>query len=171
MSQKILDAINWHIVIDGDGTIFVEPQSKEIVATFDALENDTILPQIDYTDDWYECPNILRTIVDDTAVVIVDDDEDSELSTKTRGREVWAEETNVNLSEAESQTTYTKRRLKELQSRSIEISYRRRYTPKIRVGDMIYLNYPRQGIQGNFAVVSQSIELGYNAETTEKVRG
>lgn len=170
MSQKILAAINWHLVIEGEGTIFVEPQSKEIVAKFDTFENDTILPQIDYTDDWYECPNILRTIVDDTAVVIVDDDDDSELSTKRRGREVWAEETNVNLSEAESQITYTRRRLKELQSRSVEISYKRRYTPNIRVGDMIYLNYPKQGIQGDFTVMSQSIELGYNAETTEKVQ-
>lgn len=169
MAQKVLKAINWRIRIDGDGTIHIMPTAQKSSAVFDPYENDIVLPQIDASDDWYDCPNVLRTIVDDTSVVIKDES-GGDLSIKSRGREIWAEETNVALSNAESQVTYTQRRLKELQSHSVEISYKRRYQPSILVGDIVTLHYPKQGLQGDYRVLSQTIGIGYGAETSEKVR-
>lgn len=169
MAQKILDAINWRVRIDGDGTIHIMQTAKKSSAVFDPYENDIVLPQIDASDDWYECPNVLRTIINDSSVVIRDE-EGSDLSIKGRGREIWAEETGCTLSAAESQATYTQRRLKELQSRSVEVSYKRRYQPEILVGDLVTLHYPKQGLQGDYMVLSQTIDLGYGAETSEKVK-
>ena len=169
MAQKILTAINWRIRISGDGTILITEKATEPVATFDPYENDIVLPQIDTSDDWYECPNILRTIVDDSSVVIRDES-GSDLSIKERGREIWAEETNVTLSDAESQITYTQRRLKELQTHAVEASYKRRYKPEITAGDIVALHYPKQGLQGKYLVFSQTVEIGFGAETSEKVR-
>lgn len=169
MAQKILKAINWRIRIDGNGVIHISEKANSSSAIFDPYENDILLPQVDVSDDWYECPNILRTIVNDSAVVIRDES-DSGLSIKGRGREIWAEETGVALSDAESQVTYTQRRLKELQAHSLEVAYKRRYKPNILVGDIITLHYPKQGLQGDYAVLSQTVELSYGAETSEKVR-
>ncbi len=169
MVEKILKATNFRLRIDGTGTIHIADQAKFSSGMFDPYENDIVLPEIDASDDWYECPNVLRTIVDDTSIVIRDES-DSDLSIHGRGREIWAEETNCNLSDAESQATYTQRRLKELQSHSVEVSYKRRYQPDIFVGDIVTLNYPKQGLQGNYLVFSQTIEIGYGAETSEKVR-
>lgn len=169
MAQKILKAINWRIRIDGDGTIHLTEKASKSSAVFDPYENDIVLPQIDASDDWYDCPNVLRTIVDDSSVV-VRDESGGDLSINSRGREIWAEETGVALSDAESQVTYTQRRLKELQAHSLEVSYKRRYRPEILVGDIITLHYPKQALQGDYVVLSQSVELGYGAETSEKVR-
>lgn len=169
MAQKILDAINWRIRIDGDGTIHITKTPSKSSAVFDPYENDIVLPQIDASDDWYECPNVMRTIIDDSSVVIRDEG-GGDLSIKSRGREIWAEEKGCTLSAAESQVTYTQRRLKELQSHSIEASYKRRFQPAVSVGDMVTLHYPRQGLQGDYIVRSQTIDLGYGAETSERVR-
>ena len=169
MVEKILKAINWRIRIDGDGTINVTAAATQPSATFDPYQNDIVLPDIDASDDWYSCPNILRTIVGDSSIVIRDDS-GSDLSISGRGREIWAEESSPTLSDAESQVTYTQRRLKELQSHSVEISYKRRFKPEVLVGDIVALHYPKQGFQGNFEVLTQSIEIGYGAETSEKVR-
>ena len=169
MAQKILRAINWRIRIDGGGNIHITPKASKSSAIFDPYENDIVLPQIDASDDWYDCPNVLRTIVGDSSVVIKDES-NSDLSINGRGREIWAEETNVALSDAESQVTYTQRRLKELQAHSLEVAYKRRYKPNILVGDIITLHYPKQGLQGDYAVISQTVELSYGAETSEKVR-
>ena len=169
MVEKILKAINFRLRIDGMGTIHIAEQAKFSSGMFDPYENDIVLPEIDVSDDWYDCPNVLRTIVDDSSIVIKDES-DSDLSISGRGREIWVQETNCNLSDAESQATYTARRLKELQSHSVEVSYKRRYQPGIFVGDIVTLNYPKQGLQGDFKVFSQTIEIGYGAETSEKVK-
>lgn len=171
MADKILTAIDWRMRIQGDGTIIFCPRATEVVWTFDALENDTIEPQVTYTDDWYSCPNVLRATVGDTSAVARDDSPDSPLSTVNRGREVWAEESNCNLNDSESLGTYAMRRLKQLQSHAVNIKYNRRFNPNILVGDRVRLNYPnpRYDLVGVFEVESQTIELSQGARTDEEV--
>jgi len=169
MARKIVNAIGWKIRLNGQGEISIEPSTDDSVATLDALENDSIELEITDTNDWYSCPNVLRCTSGDLTATARDDDEDSRLSTTSRGREIWAEETDVSLASNESLASYAIRRLKELQAPSRTVSYSRRYNPEIYPGDVITLHYPGVDIEGLFRVESQSITLGYNAQVSEEV--
>ena len=169
MAEKILDAIGWRLLIGGDGSINICPQAAGSVATFDALDNDVIEPQVTLTRDWYSCPNVYRAVQDDLSAVARDDAEDSFLSTASRGREVWEEEDGCNLRANETIGEYALRKLKESQSFATSVSYSRRYHPDINVGDIVTLHYPAQNLQGDFKVISQDISIGHGARVSEEV--
>lgn len=168
MVQRVLTAINWRIKISGDGTVNVIPQASEATAIFDPLDNDIVEPEIKVTADWYACPNVFMAVADDLTG-IARDDSDGPLSVKGRGREIWAYEAGVDLSESESIGDYAMRRLKEAQTAQRAASYARRYVPGIVPGDLVILHYPAQDLTGVYRVESQSIDLGYNARTSEDV--
>lgn len=169
MTDKILAAINWRLRIEGDGRIHVEPKPLEPSAVFDALSSDVIEPAVKYTHDWFNCPNCFRAVSDDLIGIAKDDSVSSPLSTVNRGREVWAEEDGCELSSDESIAQYAYRRLKELQSVGVTVSYSRRFDPNVYVGDKVVLHYPAQGLEGTFTVTSQSVELEYGARVSEEV--
>lgn len=169
MTDKILEAIGWRLRIDGRGTVTICPPADEASATFDPNDNDSIEPEVTVKDDWYKCPNVFRAVSSNDSVVIKDESSDSMFSIANRGREVWAEEKDVALSNAESLASYASRRLKELQSRMVNVSYQRRYDPNVLVTDLVQMNYSRQDILGKYRVVSQKITLGYGAQTSEEV--
>lgn len=169
MAERVLTAINWRLMIDGNGTITLCPKANEISAVFDPLSNDMIEPQIKRTYDWYACPNVFRGLMDGSYAVARDDDPDSPLSTVSRGREIWKEESSCKLAEGESLPEYVTRRLKEEQQVSVIVSYDRRYDPVVNVSDLIQMRYPEQRITGRYQVTSQSIELGYGARLSEEV--
>lgn len=169
MAEKILAAINWRMRITGYGEIAILPQPDEITATFDPLENDCIETEITVSHDWYSCPNVFRAIDEDLTAVARDDSEDSPFSTINRGREIWMQDTSCDLADNESIGQYALRRLREEQSRAISGEYTRRFSPDIMPGDLIFLKYPKQGLNGTYRVTSQSIELTHGARTSEEV--
>lgn len=168
LAEKVLNAVNWRIRIDGYGTIHVEPKTENAITMFDVNDNDVIELQVTDENDWYSCPNVLRAISGDLTAVARDDNPESPLSTVSRGREIWVEESSVNLSKNESLAGYAYRRLKELQSPARTVSYSRRFDPDVRVGDLIRINHPEIGIDGVFRVSSQSLELSFGCRTTEE---
>lgn len=169
MAEKILAAIGWRLRISGDGTVTICPKARDISQTFSVLINDSIEPKMELKQDWFSCPNVFRAVNDTESGVARDDNPKSPLSTVTRGREVWAEETSCDFNVGETIGEYASRRLKEEQSYYMTVSYDRRYDPDVLIGDQIRLHYPEQGIDGIFRVTSQSIELGYGARTSEEV--
>lgn len=169
MADKILMAIGWRLRIDGDGTVHVCPKATEESATFDALENDVIEPQLSVDQDWYECPNVFRAVLGNLTAEARDENPDSFLSIVTRGREVWKEETSAALNSGETIAEYAMRRLREEQSYAVSVSYYRRYVPEVYVGDIVRLHHPAQGLDGDFVVQSQTITLSYGARVSERV--
>jgi len=169
MADKVLTAIAWRMRIGGDGTIELCPKSKEEVAQFDPISQDVLEPTITVDYDWYSCPNVLRAVKDDLSAVARDDSPDSPLSTVSRGREVWAEDTSCELNTGESISEYAARHLKELQRVQLSAEYDRRFHPDVMVGDLVRLHYPAQGLEGLFRVKSQKIELGFGAKTSEEI--
>jgi hypothetical protein len=169
MVEKVLLAIGWRMQIAGDGTIRISEPASEPVAMFDSLERDVIETELTVEYDWYTAPNVFRASTDTDSYTAVDDSDSSPLSTVSRGREIWMEETGVNLSDGETLQSYAERRLKEEQAVSYRVSYKRRYDPEVLVSDRVRIHYPAQGIGGEFRVVSQSIELGYGVTTSEEV--
>lgn len=165
MLNKVLLAMDWRIRITGDGIIHIKPQPMEVNAEF-SQSADAIEPQFSKEHDWYGCPNVFRaTSGDNTAVVV--DESDSLISVLSRGREVWAEDTNASLKNGETLYEYATRRLKEEQMVAMRVNYNRRYNPNVLVGDLIRLNY--QQVKGTYFVLSQNIELGHDSTTSEEV--
>ena len=168
MVDKILDAIGWRILISGLGVVTISEQARTVSAEF-GKEYDVIETEVEIEQDWFECPNVFRAVSDDMTAVARDDSERSSLSTISRGREIWKEETNCDMNDGESIEEYAMRRLSEEQSRSTRISYNRRFHPDVNVSDMIRLDYPAQKLQGTYRVNEQSIEIEYGARTSEEV--
>lgn len=169
MANKVLAAINWRLRIAGDGSISVCPKASEAVAVF-GMERDIVEPSITVRADWFSCPNVFRAISGGESAVARDDDESSALSTAVRGREIWKEETNCDISDGESLDDYAVRRLRELQTVSCTLSYSRRYDPSVLVGDLIQMRYPAQDLTEVYEVTAQTITLGYGARTSEEAR-
>lgn len=177
MVEVLLASVNWRMVIDGYGRIWLRPYPETPEITFDSRTVDIIEPQITDNYDWFECPNVLRAIADGAYAEARDDDPESPMSIARRKREVWVEETSCNLNEKETLAGYAQRRLKELQHVGRTINYDRRYilledyTPPrdLNVTDIIRLNYPAQNIVGDFVISDQSITLGFGAKTSEEV--
>lgn len=169
MANKILETINWRLRIDGDGTITICPPAAEISATF-GTDRDVIETQLTKTKDWFDCPNIVRAVSDGAVAIARDDDENSMLSTVTRGREIWLEEKNCDLNSGESLEQYAQRRLSEAQAFAYKVQYSRRFDPDVNVGDLVRLHYPGHDLMDVFTVISQSISLGHGARTEEEVQ-
>ena len=169
MADKIVTAMNWRLRLDGYGSIFVEPISRDPKVMFDANDMDMIESEIDVTYDWYNAPNVLRCTLDDSYAIARDDNPKSVLSTVNRGREVWYEDNNVILNTNETLAEYANRMLKEYQKSATNVSYSRRYYPGIYPGDYIRINYPAQDVSGIFVISDQNVSLGYNARTSEEV--
>ena len=169
MARKIVDAIGWRIRISGYGEISIEPKATEPNVILDALANDCVEMEVTDTRDLFSCPNVFRASRDKLTAIARDDDPNSPLSTVSRGREIWKEETSCKLNTGESLAEYTQRRLKELQAPARVISYKRRFIPNLLPGDAVRIHYPAQNINDSFRVASQKIELGYNARTAEEV--
>lgn len=169
MTDKILDAMNWVLRLDGFGSVTVGPVDTAPRLRIDSLSNDIIEADVDITYDWYSAPNIVRCVLDTNYAEARDEDPNSPLSIQNRGREVWYEEDNVTLGTGETLGEYSFRLLKKLQQISLDISYSRRYHPDVYPGDCISINYPAQSISGNFLVTDQNITLGGNAKVSEEV--
>lgn len=167
MVDKILEAIDWRIDIAGDGTINIKPRSSMPVETFDPSSFDVIEAPIDIVEDWYSAPNVYMAVADGLTGIAMDEDEDSPLSIKIRGREVWKQETGVNLSDGETIADYAARQLRKAQQVKKQAQYNRRFVPHVRVGDAVNIHYPAQDINGIYTITSQSINLGYHAKTSE----
>lgn len=169
MTDKILDTINWRMKLDGYGNIHIEPYNKEPIVAFDALSNDVLEPSLSVSYDWYDIPNVYRAVLDDSYSIARDDDPNSPLSTVSRGREIWYEDSSAYLQDKETLAEYAERMLKKTQQVATTISYTRRFDPSVYVSDVVRLGYNAQKINGNYMVASQSITLGYNARTSEEV--
>ena len=142
---------------------------------FDTLENDSIELAVTDSQDWFSVPNCIRVVSGDKYVEYKDEDPESALSTEARKQlrggsgEVWMSETASAIGSNESLAEYAIRMLREAQAPARTVSYPRRFRPDVLATDIVTLHFPGIGIDGNFKVTSQRIELGYGCRTSEEV--
>ena len=171
MVDKILNAINWRIIVDGDGTIHIAPKYNDIVATFGCDSNDILEMNVSISSNWADIPNVFRAVGSGISSVAKDEDPSSPFSIPNRRREIWAQDTNCVLNSEEKISEYAFRKLKEAQMVSKTVDYTRRFIPGIQIDDYVWLDYPDQDISGEFVIKSQSINLGYGGQVSEQVVG
>ena len=171
MVDKILDAINWRIVISGDGTINIKPKSDMPVSMFDYQNNDIFEMDITITDDWYNVPNVYRAVGSGVSSVAKDEDPESRFSIVNRGREIWVNDTECILANDEQIGDYAIRKLKAAQNICKTLDYTRRFDPNVNVSDVVSIKYLEQGISGFYRVKSQTLNIGYGGKVSEQVEG
>lgn len=165
--------------LDELGRVIFEPEqdtaSLRSVWTYNDDNSSILYPDITNERDLYGIPNVVE-VVYSTGVGymfsrIVNDDENSPVSTVSRGREVVYRENNPNFAGVPSQEyidNYATQLLRNLSCLEHTITYKHSYCP-VRIGDCVTLNYKRAGISNVKAkVISQSIkcETGCPVEET-----
>lgn len=165
--------------LDELGRVIFEPEqdtaSLRSVWIYNDDNSSILYPDITNERDLYGIPNVVE-VVYSTGVGymfsrIVNDDENSPVSTVSRGREVVYRENNPNFAGVPSQEyidNYATQLLRNLSCLEHTITYKHSYCP-VRIGDCVTLNYKRSGISNIKAkVISQSIkcETGCPVEET-----
>lgn len=166
MAEKILQAINWRILIEGDGTVTLTNKAASFSVMFDDNSTDIIEPEISIAKDWFNCPNVFRAVSEDNTAV-AEDLTGGYLSIEGRGRRVMAEELNAEVADDESLQEYAERRLAEEQQIQKTASYSRCYIPNIHVTDIVNFHYEQ--LTGDFIVTEQKITLDHKTTVDEEV--
>lgn len=168
MAHKVLQSIGWRLRITGAGEIQILPKASEPSAIYDSAGKDVIEPSVSDERDLFSVPNCFRATREDLVAIAKDEAEDSPFSINNRGREVWKEESDCALASGETIAEYALRRLRELQAPARIISYTKRFDPDTVPGDIVKIHYPKQKIDADFRIVSQTITLGHGARTEEE---
>lgn len=139
-------------------------------------DNSSILhPQVDMDHDIYGIPNVVEVIYSNNGEYyysrVVNDDENSPLSTVNRGREIVHRDPNPSVVGFPTQMEideYAKQLLQGLSTVEYTITYTHGYCP-VRTGDCVRLNYKSAGLTNVKAkVISQTIKCETSCQVTEK---
>ena len=178
ISDLIANA-KYHLDLDELGRILFAPDqdtaSLQPVWTFDDSNSSILYPDISMDHDLYGIPNVVEVIYsngrDYYHARVVNDDENSPISTVKRGREIIYRDTAPSLAGDPTEREikeYAERLLRQLSSIEYTVSYTHGYCP-VRLGDCVRINYSRAGITGVKAkVISQSIKCEPGCPVTEK---
>lgn len=143
--------------------------------TFDDSNSSILYPDITMDHDLYGLPNVVEVIYSNGSECyqarVVNNDENSPISTVNRGREIIYRDTSPSIAgqpTKEQIEEYAKRLLKALSSIEYTITFTHGYCG-VRLGDCIRLNYSRAGIANIKAkIVSQTIKCEPGCSVKEK---
>lgn len=149
--------------------------SLQPVWTYDDSNSSILFSDVSMDHDMYGIPNVVEVVYSNGGDYfysrVVNDDENSPISTVNRGREIIHRITDPDLAGNSTQDQideYAERLLRELSILEYTITYTHGYCP-VRLGDCIRLNYTRAGLTDIKAkVISQSIECKPGCSVTEK---
>ena len=165
--------------LDEMGRILFAPNqdtaSLQPIWTYDDNNSSILYPDITVDRDMYGIPNVVEVIYsnggDSFYARVVNDDENSPISTVNRGREIIYRDTDPSLNGNPSQAyidQYAEQLLRELSTLEYKISYSHGYCP-VRRGDAVRLNCAAAGlIDVKAKVISQSIKCESGCPVSEK---
>lgn len=177
--SDLLSNAKYSFSLDELGRVLFAPDQKtaslQPVKTFDDSNSSILYPEISMDHDLYGLPNVVEVIYSNGEesyyARVVNDDENSPISTINRGREIIYRSSNPSFSGEPTQELideYATLLLEELSSIEYTISYTHGYCG-VRLGDCVRLNYTRAGIVGIKAkVISQTIKCEPGCPVTEK---
>lgn len=178
LSDLIYNA-KYDFTLDELGRILFAPRqdisSLQPVWTYDDSNSSILYADISMDHDLYGIPNVVEVVYsngsDSYYTRVVNDDENSPISTVNRGREILHRVTDPDLVGDPTNNQiqeYATQLLRDLSSVEYTLSYTHAYCP-VRIGDCVRLNYSRAGLTNVKAkVVSQSIKCEPGCPVTEK---
>lgn len=165
--------------LDEMGQVLFAPNqdtaSLQPVWTYTDDNSSILYPEITVDHDLYGIPNVVEVIYSDSHDLyiarVVNDDENSPISTINRGREIVKRIENPDMTGIPTQAMideYAEQQLRELSTLEYTVSYTHGYCP-VRIGDCVRLNYERAGITDIKAkVISQTIKCEQGCSVSEK---
>lgn len=178
-TKDLIANAKYEFELDELGRVLFAPKqdtaSLQPIWTYDDSNSSILYPEISMDRDLYGIPNVVEVIYsngsDSYYAKVINDDENSPISTVNRGREILYRVTDPDLvgDPTENQIKeYAEQLLRSLSSLEYTISYKHGYCP-VRLGDCVRLNYERAGITDVKAkVISQSISCEPGCPVTEK---
>ncbi len=163
----VLEAGGFVIQIDGQGTVHIRPKPTEPSLVINNTSTAVMLNGISYTHDTSELPNRYIVIEDNFITIASNDDPTSPISTVSRGYNVDVVDTSPTPVNGEPFAAYANNRLRELSIMKEERSYTREYAPNVYPYSIVRATL--NSLDGDYRVVSQSIECGNGIVVTEKV--
>lgn len=162
---SLLDAIEYVMQIDGDGTIHVIPKPQEVERTFTSVDAAILGTEITESFDLSDIPNVVEVINGNDRVRVENDDHDSEISTFSRGFEKTEVETDPAMDSGYTLQSYAESLLESKSTLIREYSYTRDYIP----GDdgeetapfsIVRATLSNVGFEGDLRVVKQDYNCG-----------
>lgn len=169
----------YSFALDEMGRILFAPDqdtaSLQPVWTFNDDNSSILHSDVTLDHDLYGIPNVVEVVYSNGnecySSRVVNDDENSPISTVNRGREITYRESNPSIVGDPTKNQideYARRLLRDLSTLEYTISYTHGYCP-VRVGDCVRFNYSRADLRDIKAkVISQSIECRPGCSVTEK---
>ena len=166
--RDLIRNAKYELMLDELGRVLFSPiqdtASLQPVWTYNDDNSSILYPDISVEHDIYGIPNVVEVLYTSNTehyyARVVNDDENSPLSTVNRGREIVHRVTNPDLIGDPTNNQiqeYAKELLKSLSTVEYKVEYMHAYCP-VRLGDCVRLNYSRAGINNVKAkVISQSI--------------
>lgn len=177
--KDLISNAKYYLDLDELGRILFSPKqetaSLQPVWTYNDDNSSILHAEVDMDHDLYGLPNVVEVIYsngrDHYYSRVVNDDENSPISTVNRGREIIHRVTDPSLigdPTEEQIEEYANQLLKELSTLEYKITYTHGYCPT-RLFDCVRFNYERAGITDIKAkVISQSIKCEPGCPVTEK---
>lgn len=177
--SDLLANAKYSFSLDEMGRVLFAPKqdtaSLQPVWTFDDSNSSILYPEVSMNHDLFDLPNTVEVIYSNGSenyyAKVVNDDENSPISTVNRGREILRRVTDPNISgepTKEQIDEYARLLLRELSSVEYTISYSHGYCG-VRLGDCVRLNYAKAGLTNVKAkIISQSIKCEPGCPVTEK---
>lgn len=165
--------------LDEMGRILFSPKqdtaSLQPVWTYNDDNSSILYPELNMDHDLYGIPNVVEVIYsnghDSYYAKVVNDDDNSPISTVNRGREIVHRVTDPDIIGDPTQNqiqAYAEGLLREMSSLEYTVTYTHAYCP-VRIGDCVRLNYARAGMTDIKAkVISQDIKCEPGCPVTEK---
>lgn len=177
--QALIANANYTFALDELGRVLFAPNqdisSLQPVYTYTDDNSSILYPEVTLDRDMYGIPNVVEVIyssgTDYFHVRVVNDNENSPISTVNRGREILYRDTQPSIAGTptkEQIEEYAEKLLKALSALEYTVKYTHGYCP-VRIGDCVRLNYPKAGLNDVKAkVISQSIKCQPGCPVTEK---
>ena len=164
---QVLNAANWCIQIQGDGTITVMAKPTEPALELSKAHAGLLIPGVDDDFNIMNVPNRYYAVDDDVVAVATNEDSASAASYPIRGRWVDVVDTSPAPVDGESLEMYAQRKLAEASIVMRRFTYEREWWPDVYPFGIVSAALPREGVDGDLRVISQSIECARGAKVSE----
>ena len=170
---------NFYFDLDDLGRVLFAPKQStaalQPVWTYNDDNSSILYPEITVDHDLYGIPNVVEVVYSDSNDLyisrVVNDNENSPISTVSRGREIVQRIENPDIGGVPTQAMvdeYAEQQLESLSTLEYTVSYSHGYNG-VRIGDCVRLNYKRAGIVDVKArVISQNIKCEKGMSVSEK---
>lgn len=164
---SILDAGNFFMSIDGDGTVKIGPMPTEPSLSLDRTHARLLHPSIEHQLDYSDVPNVYKVTDGVSEATATNASESSITSTVTRG---WVsevlDESPVRVN-GETLQAYAERKLEEASTVEDARTYEREWWPGVHPCHVVRGSLASVLLDGDLRVKAQSIECGKGIVVTE----